>query len=107
MKIVKLVAENVKRLHAVTIEPDGALVTVGGKNGAGKSSVLDSIAWALGGEKLVPPEPIRSGESEAKIVVDLGDLVVTRRFKRERIDAPVPEGAMDHPEDHKWGETKS
>ena len=85
MKIVKLVAENVKRLHAVSITPEGALITVGGKNGAGKSSVLDSIAYAMGGEKLVPSEPIRSGESEAKIVVDLGDLVVTRKFKRENV----------------------
>jgi hypothetical protein len=83
VKIIKLVAENVKRLHAVSITPEGALVTVGGKNGAGKSSVLDSIAYALGGQALVPSEPIRTGEAEAKIVVDLGDLIVTRRFKRD------------------------
>ena len=55
MKIVKLVAENVKRLHAVEIEPHTALVTVGGKNGAGKSSVLfdaptvdAALAWTAG-----------------------------------------------------------
>ena len=84
MKIIKLVAENVKRLHAVSITPDGNLITIGGKNGAGKSSVLDSIAYAMGGAQLVPSEPIRSGESEAKIVVDLGDLVVTRKFTRDR-----------------------
>ena len=83
MKIIKLVAENVKRLHAVSITPDGHLVTIGGKNGAGKSSVLDSIAYAIGGERLVPSEPIRNGKSEAKVVVDLGDLVVTRRFTRD------------------------
>lgn len=85
MHIVKLVAENVKRLHAVEITPEGALITIGGKNGAGKSSVLDSIAYAMGGEKLVPSEPIRRGETEAKIVVDLGDLVVTRKFRRDLI----------------------
>lgn len=93
MKILKLIAENVKKLHAVEITPEGTLVTIAGKNGAGKSSVLDSIAYAMGGEKLVPAEPIRAGESEAKIVVDLGDLVVTRKFKRDRatvqpIDGP-------------------
>jgi energy-coupling factor transporter ATP-binding protein EcfA2 len=86
MKIVKLESNNIKRLHAVSITPEGTLITVGGKNGAGKSSVLDSIAYAMGGEKLVPSEPIRTGESEAKIVVDLGDLVVTRKFKREVIE---------------------
>jgi len=83
MKIVKLTSENVKRLSVVEITPDGALVTIGGKNGAGKSSVLDSIAYVLGGEKLVPTQPIRSGQSEARIVVELDDLVVTRRFVRD------------------------
>lgn len=110
MKIVKLVAENVKRLHAVSITPEGALVTVGGKNGAGKSSVLDSIAYALGGEKLVPSEPIRSGEAEAKIVVDLGDLVVTRKFKREKIVEEPQQGEAAALTDQpyvSWGPTSS
>jgi len=84
MKIVKLTSENVKKLIAVEVTPEGSLVTIGGKNGAGKSSVLDSIAYALGGEKLVPAEPIRTGEREAKIVVDLGDYIVTRRFHRSQ-----------------------
>lgn len=101
MKIVKLVAENIKRLHAVEIQPEGALITIGGKNGAGKSSVLDSIAYAMGGEKLVPSEPIRTGESEAKIVVTLDDLVVTRKFKRERITDTGSDQTQV------WGETRS
>lgn len=84
LKIVKLTASNVKALHAIEVTPDGTLVTIGGKNGAGKSSVLDSIAYALGGTKLVPTEPIRSGQAEASIEVDLGDdIIVTRSFKRE------------------------
>lgn len=78
MKIVRLHSENVKRLKAVTITPDGAVVTVGGPNDAGKSSVLDSIAMALGGADLIPGMPVRTGEKRAKVVVDLGDLVVTR-----------------------------
>lgn len=80
MKIVRLDAENVKRLRAVRIEPDpdGNLVVVGGKNGAGKTSVLDSIAMALGGKGAVPPKPVRSGKKSAKIVARLGELTVTR-----------------------------
>ena len=56
MKINKLEIENVKRIKAVKIEPtkDG-LTIIGGKNNQGKTSVLDSIAWALGGERFVPP----------------------------------------------------
>lgn len=114
MQIVKLMSENVKRLLAVTIEPGGAaLVTVGGLNGAGKSSVLDSIGYALGGEKLVPEEPIRLGESEAKITVDLGDFVVTRTFKRDRllcncgaaeaVGKALAEGAIDAVASHNIG----
>lgn len=91
MNITKLVAENIKRIKAVEITPDGTLTVIGGKNGAGKSSVLDSIAYALGGERLVPSEPIRAGESEGKVVVDLGDLIVTRKFKREKIDTSTSE----------------
>lgn len=92
MKIIKLVSENVKRLSAVEITPAGTLVSVGGKNGAGKSSVLDSIAYALGGKELIPVEPIRAGESDAKIVVDLGDFTVTRRFYREKFVCSCTEG---------------
>lgn len=121
MKIIKLVAENVKRLHAVEVTPgDAPLITIGGKNGAGKSSVLDSIAYAMGGEKLVPSEPIRAGETEARVVVDLGDLVVTRKFKRDKnyVQCNGPEvgggnvGVIvghEHNEgcQWQWGETRS
>jgi DNA repair ATPase RecN len=105
MRIIKLVSNNVKRLSVVEVTPgDQSLVTVGGKNGAGKSSVLDSIAYALGGEKLVPTQPIRTGEAEALIKIELDDYVVTRRFTRERLDDPSAEPASPAPV---WGPTKS
>lgn len=111
MKITKLTSENIKRLSVVEITPDGSLVTIGGKNGAGKSSVLDSIAYVLGGEKLVPAQPIRTGESEARIVVDLEDYIVTRRFYREHLACDC-EGTMAGSHDpncasRKFGPTKS
>jgi len=80
MQIVKLEAQNVKRLTAVEIEPDGSLVVVGGRNGAGKTSVLDSIAYALGGKALCPSKPIREGQEKAVIKVDLGEFTVERTF---------------------------
>lgn len=80
MKIIKLQAENVKRLHAVEIEPDGSLVVIGGQNGQGKSSVLDSIMYALGGTSTVCSEPIHQGEKKASVEIDLGEFKVTRRF---------------------------
>lgn len=79
-KIIQLQTENVKRLKAVTIKPDGTLVIIGGKNAQGKTSVLDSIAMALGGKDQIPSMPIRKGETKASTVVDLGDIVVKRTF---------------------------
>ncbi|MCC7202421.1 MAG: AAA family ATPase [Nitrospirae bacterium] len=80
MKIIELQSENIKRLKAVRIKPDGSLVQISGKNGAGKSSVLDSITMALAGKDTIPDKPIREGEEKARVVVDLGDIRVTRTF---------------------------
>lgn len=80
MKIIELRAENVKKLKSIQIEPDGNVVVIGGQNGAGKSSVLDSIAYALGGKALIPAEPIRRGEEHASITADVGDYTIERTF---------------------------
>lgn len=71
MKITKLTAQNVKRLSAVEITPDGHLVVIGGQNGAGKSSVLDSIMYALAGSGTIPSQPIRNGAKAGKITIEL------------------------------------
>ena len=83
-RITQLTAENVKRIHAVNITPDGAIVQITGQNGAGKSSVLDSIAYCLGGKDEIPSKPIRKGADEARVVIELDDLVVTRRWKGDK-----------------------
>ena len=80
MKIIKLNAENIKKLVAVEIKPSGDIVTIAGKNGAGKTSVLDSIYWALAGTSHVQSQPIRKGENKAHIKLDLGELIVERKF---------------------------
>lgn len=79
-KIVRLEASNIKRLKAVRITPEGTAVVIGGKNEQGKSSVLDTICMVLGGAKFVPEMPIRSGQSRAHGIVELDDLIVTRKF---------------------------
>lgn len=82
MKIVNLTAENVKRLRAVSIDPDPHVQVIGGRNAQGKSSVLDAICLALEGAKgaKATPRPVRDGTDHAEIVLDLGDLTVTRRW---------------------------
>lgn len=83
-KIIQLSAENVKRLRAVQIAPNGQLVVIGGDNGNGKSSVLDSIAMALGGKDEIPGVPVRKGEAKASVVLELDeDLIIKRTFTAE------------------------
>lgn len=82
MKIVSLTASNVKRLSAVEITPEGSMVVITGKNGAGKSSVLDSIEYALRGKGSHCPQPIRLGRKKGYVIVDLGDIVVKRTFTK-------------------------
>lgn len=80
MKIIQLRSCNVKKLSAVEITPTGDLVVISGKNGAGKSSVLDSIMFALAGGDKLPKMPVRRGAEKAKITLNLGEIVVTRTF---------------------------
>jgi len=95
MKIVALEAENVKHLKAVRIEPDGSTIVIGGDNEQGKTSVLDSIEYALGGQANIPSKPIRNGQKKARIVVDLGEIEVTRTFteKGTRVVVKNKDGA--------------
>lgn len=74
---------NVKRISAVEIFPDSPTVIIGGQNQMGKSSLLDALVMALNGGKSIPPRPIRDGKSNAEIVVETDDLIVTRKFSQK------------------------
>jgi len=100
LKIHKLIAENVKKLRAVSITPDGNVVQITGENGSGKTSTLNSIWWALAGAGNVQSAPIRKGEERATIKLDLGELIVTRTFDRgddgeftTKVQVTDPDGA--------------
>jgi len=78
-KIVRLQSENVKRIRAVEIRPDGSTVVVGGRNGQGKTSLLDTIEYVLAPKDHQCAEPVRRGEKKARGVIDLDNgLTVTR-----------------------------
>jgi len=95
IKINKLEIENVKRVKAVKIEPTAnGLTIVGGKNNQGKTSVIDSIAWALGGEKYRPSQAQRDGSvipPSLHIVMSNG-LVVERKGKNSDLKVIDPNG---------------
>ena len=78
MKIIRLIAENLKRISAVEIRPDGSTVKLVGKNEQGKSSILDAIEIALRGPKASPAVPVTKGKKKATIDLDLGDIIVKR-----------------------------
>lgn len=80
MHILKLEAENVKRLEAIAIEPNGNMVVIGGANGAGKSSALDCIEYALGGKKHICDMPLRNGAENGRIVLETDKYIVERTF---------------------------
>lgn len=94
-RILRFRGENIKKLVVVDFEPAPGVVEIAGKNGNGKTSVLDAIKWALAGGREIQWKPIRAGEEEAKIVLELGDdrgmaFKVTRKFKLK--DDPANEG---------------
>lgn len=84
LRIVDLKIQNIKRVRAVHITPNGeSTVILGGKNGAGKTSVLDAIQMVLGGSRAIPSDPVRHGAKRGSIVADLGDLVVERVIAKD------------------------
>ena len=82
MKIIELKSSNIKKLKAVElrIDKEKNLVMVTGKNAQGKSSLLDSIWYALGGKKNIPGEPIRKGEEKGEITINLEGYIIVRTF---------------------------
>ena len=95
IKINKLEIENVKRVKAVKLEPSQTgLTIVGGNNNQGKTSVLDSIAWALGGAAYKPSKAERDGSvtpPHLHIVLSNG-LVVERKGKNSDLKVTDPKG---------------
>lgn len=95
MKINKLEIENVKHVKAVKIEPTAnGLTIIGGKNNQGKTSVLDAIAWALGGDQYRPSQAQREGSvipPNLHIVMNNG-LIVERRGKNSDLKVTDPNG---------------
>lgn len=95
VKINKLEIENVKRVKAVTIEPtSNGLTILGGNNNQGKTSVLDAIAWALGGNKYKPSKPARDGSMNPPTLrLELSNgLIVERKGKNSDLKVTDPSG---------------
>jgi DNA repair exonuclease SbcCD ATPase subunit len=93
-KIVRLETENVKRIQAVSIRPDGNIVEITGKNGHGKTSLLDSIWLALGGVKDAPSKPVRKGEKKAITEIETDNGLIIRRTFISQDDGTFTTGVI-------------
>lgn len=95
VRIAALEVENLKRIKAVHIDCTGrALTVIGGRNGQGKTSVLDAIAYALGGERYRPTGPKREGsmvDPEIKLTLSNG-LIVERKGAKSALKVTDPHG---------------
>ena len=95
IKIASLTTENVKRVKSVHIEPSpNGLTIIGGNNNNGKTSILDSIAWALGGNKYRPSKAQRDG-SVVPPTINLklsNGLIVERKGKNSDLKVTDPTG---------------
>lgn len=95
VKINELLIENVKRVKAVQFEPSAdGLTIIGGRNGQGKTSVLDAIAWALGGNNYKPSVPERDGALvPPNLHLELSNgLIVERKGKNSTLKVTDPNG---------------
>ena len=95
VKINTLELENIKRIRAIRMEPSqNGLTVIGGRNNQGKTSVLDAIAWVLGGNKFRPSQAERKGSlvpPHLKIQLSNG-LVVERKGKNSDLKVTDPAG---------------
>lgn len=95
VKINSLEFENIKRIKAVKLEPSSnGLTIVGGKNRQGKTSVLDAIAWALGGDNFRPSNAKNDSSvlpPSLKVTLDNG-IVVERKGKNSTLKVTDPRG---------------
>ena len=95
VKINTLEVENVKRVKAVSLTPtQTGLTIIGGNNSQGKTTVLDAICWAVGGNKYKPTNAVRDGaytDPHIRITLSNG-LVVERAGKNSALKVIDPQG---------------
>ncbi len=93
--ISSLEFENVKRIKAVKLEPSPTgLTVIGGRNNQGKTSVIDAIAWAVGGDKYKPSQAQRDGSViPPSLHVELSNgIIVERKGKNSSLKVIDPSG---------------
>lgn len=96
MHIIRFKAQNFKKLIAVDIERTGNVMRITGKNGMGKTCVMDGICSTLCGNTVAPQKPIREGETRAETIVETEGLIVKRVYTASgsRLEVTNKEGLV-------------
>ena len=82
LTILSLKSENVRGIKVVDLHPRATgIVKLRGKNGMGKTSVLDSIELAFNGKDRNANSPVRRGADSASAAVEMTNLIVKRVFR--------------------------
>jgi DNA repair exonuclease SbcCD ATPase subunit len=71
IKILSLVVENFKNIEKTEVDFAGRSATIVGKNGAGKSSLIQAICSPIDGN-YIPSKPIKKGEERGSIELTIG-----------------------------------
>lgn len=83
-RILRLHVENFKCIQVIDISPTADVIEIAGPNQSGKSSCLDSIQALIEGVKALPDEPIRHGQTSARLSATLGTRDGTKKYLVER-----------------------
>lgn len=103
LKFLGLEIENFKNLEKRKVDIGGQSIMVIGKNGTGKSSIIQALMSPLN-SKMLPTEPIKKGEERAKVSVTIGgnhfgsyseyilDMYFTSKDKKGRLTVTNADG---------------
>ncbi len=78
IRVVGLYAENVRMVKVADLTPHRHVNIISGPNASGKSTLIDSIRYTLGGAREHPAQIIRSGQDEMTIKLNMGAFVAVR-----------------------------
>lgn len=83
-RVVRCKVENILGAKNIEFAPNGGSVTIGGKNGQGKSSAIWALAMALGGKRVMPDAPVFEGAEEGRVTIELDKYLVQMEVDTKR-----------------------
>lgn len=96
LRIYSATIEGFLGIKFATLDAQGRHIAIQGKNGSGKTTVVSAVWCAIQGlSKQQYPEPIHSGEEQARITLDLGEFVIVRTITADgmTLDVTMADGA--------------